>query len=339
MVKMRYYVARRLLLSLIVLFGVSVITFTIARVIPSEPAAMWIGFRATKEQIEKTRIQLGLDKPLYVQYYRYMLSLLQGDWGVSIRTHAPVLQDIATFLPASLELILTGLVIALVVGIPLGVISAARKNTPADHGARLLAIAGVSIPTFWLGMMFQLVFFRIFAVLPVAERLDPSIELTFTRVTGFYLLDAVITGNLPAFQSAATHIILPALTLAAYPLGLATRMIRATMMEVMSEDYIRTSRAYGIPERVVRYSYALKNAVGPTITVLPLTFAYALVETFLIESVFRWPGLGRYASIAIISADYPAIIGVTILIAIIYIVLNLAADLIHAYLDPRIQLR
>ena len=228
--KMRHYIARRLLLSLLVLFGVSVITFTIARVVPANPAAMWVGSHPTAEQIARAREELGLDKPLYVQYIRYLEGLVRGDLGVSIRTHDKVADDIRAFLPASLELILVGMAISLVIGVPLGVVSATRKDMFTDHFSRVSSIAGVSLFTPWLGMMAQL------------------------------------------------------------------------------------------------------------ITVLALSFAYSLVETFLIETVFNWPGLGRYAALSIISLDYPAIMGVTIIVALVYVLLNLLVDLIQAYLDPRIRL-
>jgi len=338
--KMRHYIARRLLLSLLVLFGVSVITFTIARVVPANPAAMWVGAHPTAEQIARAREELGLDKPLYIQYIRYLEGLVRGDLGVSIRTHDRVIEDIRAFLPASLELILVGMAISLVVGVPLGVFSAMRKDMFADHFSRVSSIAGVSLFTPWLGMMAQLVFFRWLGVLPVGDRIDTVISLTHPviKVTGFYLIDSLLSGNWVAFQNVLSHIILPALTLAAYPIGLVTRMTRSTMVDILEEDYIRTARAYGLHERTIAYKYALKNAIGPTITVLALSFAYSLVETFLIETVFNWPGLGRYAALSIISLDYPAIMGVTIIVALVYVLLNLVVDLIQAYLDPRIIL-
>ena len=338
--KLRYYILRRLLLSILVLLGVCTITFTLTRVVPSNPAAMWVGSHPTAEQIARARIELGLNEPIYVQFYIYMAHLLQGDFGVSIRTHDEVLHDIAAFLPASLELILTGMILSLVVGIPLGVVSALRRDKPADHATRLSSVIGVSIFTPWLGMMLQLMFFRWLGILPVGERIDTQIWLThpFEVVTGFFSIDTLISGDLVAFQSVMIHLILPAITLAAYPIGLITRMTRSTMVDILDEDYIRTAKSYGLSERVIAYKYALKNAIGPTITVVALTFAYSLVETFLVETVFNWPGLGRYAAFSIISLDYPAVMGIAIVIALVYIVLNLAVDIVQAYLDPRIRL-
>jgi len=339
-VKLRYYILRRLLLSALVLFGVCTITFVLARIVPSNPAVMWVGSHPTAEQIARARVELGLDKPLHIQFFIYMSHLLRGDFGVSIRTHDEVLADIAAFLPASLELILTGMALSLLVGIPLGVISAMKRDRPADHATRLSSVIGVSIFTPWLGMMLQLVFFRWLGILPVGDRIDTVISLTHpvTVVTGLYTIDSLISGNFVAFQNVLIHLILPAFTLAAYPIGLITRMTRSTMVDILDEDYIRTARAYGLSERVVAYKYALKNAIGPTITVLALTFAYSLVETFLIETVFNWPGLGRYAALSIISLDYPAVMGIAIVVALVYVLLNLVVDLVQAYLDPRIRL-
>jgi peptide/nickel transport system permease protein len=338
--KLRYYILRRLLLSIVVLLGVCIITFTLARIVPSNPAMMWVGAHPTAEQIARARVELGLDKPLYVQFYVYMSHLLQGDLGVSIRTHDRVLHDITTFLPASLELIFAGMALSLVVGVPSGVISALRRNRTADHVSRVSSVIGVSIFTPWLGMMLQLVFFRWLRILPVGERIDPNIAMTnpIKVVTGFFTIDSLISGNLVAFQSVLIHLTLPAIAIAAYPIGLITRMTRSTMVDILQEDFIRTARAYGLPERIVAYKYALKNAIGPTITVLALTFAYSLVETFLIETVFNWPGLGRYAALSIISLDYPAVMGIAIVIALVYVLLNLLVDVVQAQLDPRIRL-
>jgi peptide/nickel transport system permease protein len=339
-VKLRYYVIRRLLLSILVILGVCVITFVLARLVPSNPAVMWVGSHPTAEQIARAREELGLNQPLHVQFYIYMTHLLRGDFGVSIRTHDRVLHDLATFLPASLELILTGMLLAVVVGIPLGVISSLRRDKPADHATRLTSVIGVSLFTPWLGMMLQLLFFRWLGILPVGERIDTQIWVTqpFPVTTGFYTIDSLLAGDWVAFQSVLVHLLLPAVTLAAFPIGLITRMTRSTMVDILQEDYVRTAKSYGLSERVIAYKYALRNAIGPTITVLALTFAYSLVETFLIETVFNWPGLGRYAALSIISLDYPAIMGIAIVIAIIYVFLNLAVDIAQAYLDPRIRL-
>ncbi len=336
---MRTYLIRRLLLGVLVFLGLTLVTFFIARVVPSDPAARWVGPRATVEQIARARAKLGLDKPIHVQYGRYMADLVQGDWGTSIVTHQPVLRDIKTYLPASLELTISGMILAVIVGIPLGVISAAHKDRAVDHLSRAFSIGAVSLPTFWVAMVLQLVFFGYLRLLPVGGELDLAIKLAYPvhQITGSYLVDSLITGNWVVFANALLHLILPAVTLAAYPLGLITRMTRSSMLEVLNEDYIRVARAYGMTERRITYLYALKNAIGPTVTVIALTVAYSLAGTFLIEAVFNWPGLGHYAADAVLAADYPAIMGVTILVAIFYVALNLAVDVVQAILDPRIK--
>jgi len=337
---MTSYIVRRLLLAVIVMVGVSILTFLLTRVVPSDPAARWVGPHATPEQITRARIELGLDKPLYIQYYMYIKGFLHGDWGTSIRTHQPVLKDIMTYLPASIELIVFGMLIGLILGIPIGVLSAARDGTLVDHLGRVFSVAGVALPTFWLGMILQLVFFKELRIFPLCGRIDLVTSLTspIKHITGLYLIDSLFTGNFSAFTSALWHLVLPGITLAAYPLGLAVRMTRATMLEVLNEDYIRTAKAYGAPEVKILTVYALRNAIGPVLTVSALTFGYSLVETFLIESVFGWPGLGYYSSNAIMTVDYPAIMGVTILIAFTYVFLNLIVDIALAFLDPRIRI-
>jgi peptide/nickel transport system permease protein len=331
---------RRMVVGLLSIIGASIITFTLTRVVPSDPAAMWMGPHATPEQIARTEVELGLDEPIYVQYANYLSGLVHGDWGTSIVTKQPVLRDIGRYLPASIELIIFGMAVGLAIGIPIGVVSAAKARTLVDHSTRLLAISGVALPSFWLAMLLQLVFAKALGIFPLSGRLDLIVELTepLTRITGFNVLDAVITGNFNVAWDALWHLVLPALTLAMYPLGLAARMVRTTMLEVLGEDYIRTARASGMRESRVLVKHAVRNAIGPVLTIAALTFGYSLVSTFLIESLFTWPGLGRYAAKAIVSVDYPAIMGVTLLVAVTYVVLNLIVDIAQAYLDPRVRL-
>ncbi len=335
------YVGRRLLLSLIVMVGVTAMTFLLALVIPGDPAIRWAGPRAPAEQVAQAREELGLDDHVVVRYFNYMGGFLGGDWGTSIRTHQPVLRDIATYLPPTLELVVFSMLIAVILGIPLGVLSAAMSGRPVDHLARLFSIGGVAVPTFWLAMILQLLVAKELNLLPLQGRID-----TMTRVlspiqplTGFYLIDALLTGNFTGLWSAFRHMILPAITLSVYPLGLVVRMTRGTLLEVLGEDYIRTARAQGVGQKRILFIYALKNSLGPVFTVLALTFAYSLTGTFLVESVFSWPGLGNYTAKAIPSADYPAIMGITILIAITYVTLNLLVDVVIAMLDPRIRVK
>lgn len=338
--KLRDYVLKRLFFSIIVLWGVATITFFMARVLPSSPAILWLGPRATQAQMVTANNEFGFNQPLPVQYLRYMASLLTGNLGISLRTHDPVLDDIKSFLPATLEIVCVGMTIGLIAGLILGVLSSAHRGGLLDHLARVFSIAGVSLPSFWIGMMAQLLFFKWLGVLPVGGRIDYSVSVShpIQQLTGSYLLDSFLTGNWIAFGNVSYHLILPALVLALAPLGLVTRMTRSSMVEVLQEDYIKTARAYGLRERTVIFRYALKNSLGPTVTVFSLSFAYALVQTFLIETVFNWPGLGLYSALAITSLDYPAIMGITILVASVYVFLNLVVDVTLAFLDPRIKL-
>ncbi|RME79154.1 MAG: ABC transporter permease [Chloroflexi bacterium] len=335
------YIARRLLMAVVVLISVSIITFLIARVVPSDPAAAWVGPRPTQEQIAQAARQLGLDRPLYEQYLRYMRDILTGNFGVSIRTHQPILRDLRVFLPATLELVLAGMLMAVLIGIPLGVLSGAGKGSLLDHLTRLVSIAGVSMPTFWLGLLLQLFFFSRLGLLPLSGRLSTEISLTspVVPITGMYTLDALVAGNWVAFKDALWHLILPAFTLATYPIGLTIRMTRSTMIEVLQEKYILAARAAGIPERTVLFVLALKNAITPTLTVLGLSFVYSLTGAILVEVIFAWPGLGSYVTDAVLSVDFPVIVSVTLVVTVFYVFINLFLDLAQAAIDPRVTLQ
>ncbi len=334
------FIIRRLATSVFVLIGVSIITFALARVIPSNAAILYIGPKARAEDIARVTTQLGLDKPLPVQYLIYMRDLLHGDLGTSIATKRPVLQELSSRLPATLELLFTGMMLAVLIGVPMGVISARSQGKPTDVFVRTISIIGVSLPAFYLGLLLQILFFRRLDLLPLAGRF--SNELRFTNpinpITNFLLIDALLGSNWLAFKDVVYHLVLPALTLAAYPMGLVARMTRSTMLEVMEQDYIRTARAYGIRETVIVYLYALKNAFSPTLTVIGLTVAYALTGTFFVEIIFNWPGLGLFTVHSLLNIDYPAIMGITLYGSIIYVIINLGVDLLQAWIDPRISL-
>ena len=320
--------------------GVTVITFTISRVVPSNPAALWVGPRPTQEQISRAREILGLDKPLPIQYIRYISALLQGDFGVSVRTHQPILTDLRTYLPATLELVIAAMLIALGIGLPLGVLAGAYKGTLVDAIARLIAVACVSMPTFWLALIFQLIFFSNLHWLPGSGRLSTVMKLThpIEQVTGFYLIDSALAGDWELFRDALVHLILPAFTLSTYALGLTIRMTRSSMVEVLQERYITTARAAGLPEREIFFKFALKNAIVPTLTVLGLSFVYSLTGAILIEVIFSWHGLGTYVTEAVLAVDFPVIIAVTIIVTVFYVFINLALDWFQAILDPRVTL-
>jgi len=332
------YILKRMVMAIFVMISVSILTFFIARVVPSNPAAAWVGPHPTKEQIEKATLELGLDKPLYVQYQRYMQDLLSGDLGTSVRTHQPILSDIKTYLPATLELVLVGMLVATLVGIPLGVLSGAFKGSWLDHLTRLVSIAGVSMPAFLLGLLLQLLFFRQLGLLPLGARLSTEVSLfdPVTPITNMYLIDSAVTGNWTAFKDASIHIILPALALATYPIALAIRMTRSTIIEVLNEKYIMAARISGIRERTVLFILALKNAIVPTLNALGLAFVYSLTGAILIEIIFSWPGLGTYVTNAVLGVDFPVIVSVTLIMTVFYIAINLILDILQAFIDPRV---
>lgn len=334
------YTIRRLLLSVLVLLGMTIVTFSLTRLVPSNPATLYLGTRARPEQLEQATEELGLNDPLPEQYVRYVSDLISGDLGESLATRRPVTTEITTRLPATAELLLVALVIAIMVGIPLGVLSAQLHGKTPDIVTRIVSIIGVSLPQFWLGLLLQLIFGLWLDWFPIASRVDSTLRFTnpIDDITGFFLIDSLITGNWVAFKDVGLHIILPAVTLAAYPIGLIARMTRATMLEVMQQNYIRTAQAYGLGQPLIVYVYALKNAIIPTLTVIGLTFAYSLTGAFYVEIIFNWPGLGLFTARSFLNLDFPAIMGVTLFGASGYIIINLMIDLLQAYIDPRVSL-
>jgi peptide/nickel transport system permease protein len=334
------YVARRVALAAGVVAGVIVLTFVIAHVVPGDPAATWAGPRASAAQVAAARRYLGLDRPPAVQLLSYLGGILSGNWGTAIHTHRPVLSDIAAVAPASLELVTAAMIIALVAAVPLGLVSARWPGRVSDHAIRAGSILGVSMPIFWLALILQLVFAQRLHALPVAGEFSPGLLFThpLTRVTGFGLIDAPLTGNWPMFGSILSHLLLPAVVIAAYPAGLLARMIRAQVLDTVGDAHVQMVRALGFTERAVFGRFAMKLAWNPVASAVALVFAYSLVNTFLVEAIFDWPGLGAYTTAAITSLDTPAILGVTLFIALVYVVANLAVDIFQAAIDPRIRL-
>jgi peptide/nickel transport system permease protein len=335
------YVVRRVATAILVVAGVIVLTFVIARVVPGDPAATWAGPHASAAQITAARRFLGLDRPAAVQLASYFGGILTGNWGVSIHTHRPVLSDIGDAAPASIELVTAALIIGLLVAVPFGLISARWPDRAGDHVIRVGSILGVSMPIFWLALILQLVFADHLHLLPTAGEFSPSLLFThpLNRVTGFGLIDAPLTGNWPMFGSILGHLLLPALVVAAYPAGLLTRMIRAQVLDTVGETHVQMVRALGFRERAVYGRFAMKLAWNPVAAALALVFGYALVNTFLVEAIFDWPGLGEYATASISALDTPAILGVTLFIALVYVAANLVVDIVQAAIDPRIRLR
>jgi peptide/nickel transport system permease protein len=304
------YLARRLGLSALVIAGVVCLTFLIARVVPGDPAASWAGPRAGPAQVASVRRELGLNRPIVVQIVSYFKGIFSGDWGTSIHTHRPVLSDILIRLPSSLELVLPAIFLGLVIGVALGVICARWSGGPIDHVVRSTAVLAVSLPAFLLAIILQEVFAQRLHVLPAAGQYAVDLQFShpLSSYTGFPLVDALLTGNWPVLASAITHLILPALIVAAYPIGVVARMVRARLLDVEGETHMQMARSLGFSERVVLTRFALRLAWSPVAQVVALVFAYSLVNTFLVEATF-------------------------------YVAANLAVDLVQAALDPRIRLR
>jgi peptide/nickel transport system permease protein len=332
---MARYIARRLLLMLVVIVGVSIITFSLSRLVPGNPARLLAGPHARQEQVDALAERYHLTGPVLEQYAVYLSGLVRGDLGLSVTTRRPVAEDLAQFLPATIELTATAFLITVLVGVPVGILSAAKRGGMFDHASRLVSIAGVSLPIFWLGLVLQVLFYKHLGILPIGGRLG-TLDIPPTHVTGAYLIDSLLAGDVSLFWSSAIHLILPALTLAAGSVAVVTRMMRASVLETMGADYVRTARAKGLTEPSLLRRHVMRNAFLPTLTVLGLQVGYLLAGNFLVESVFNWPGIGLYAIDAIANLDYAAIMGVTLVVSVVYVAVNLVVDILYVLLDPRI---
>jgi peptide/nickel transport system permease protein len=330
--------ARRLAAALPTLAGVVIVTFVMTRALPGDPAAYFAGPAATQEAVEEIRRQLGLDQPLWVQFGAYLADLARGDLGVSITTGQPVLADIAQRLPASAELTLIGLLIAAGLGVPMGVAAALRPNSWVDHLCRVIATAGVSLPTFFTGLLLVYVFYYILGWAPAPlGRLD-AFSSPPPHITGFYLIDSALAGDGETFTYAAAQLVLPALTLGVFALAPIARMTRGSMLSVMSSDFIRAARAAGLAGRTVVIRYALRNALLPVVTTLGMVLSFLLGANVLVEKVFAWPGIGSYAVEALIASDYAPVQGFVMTMAALYVALNLLIDLAYQAIDPRVRI-
>lgn len=330
------YALRRLISLVIVLWAMTVVMFVIIRMIPGDPVAGMIGFGTPRYVIDATREQLGLNRPLHEQYFSYLNDLAHGRMGISIETRNQVSEEMAGRFKASAELVLFSMVLSVPGGILLGIVAAARWGRLSDGLIRFLSLLGASAPLFWVALIFQLVFFRRLEWLPVDGRISFSV-IPPPEVTGLLLIDSVLDRNAEAFWSSLEHVILPALALSLNSLGLIVRQTRASMLQVLNEDYIRTARAKGLREYLVLGRHALRSAAIPIVTEVGLQFGIILGATFLVEIVFSWPGLGMYAVRAILNLDYPVIMGVALLFTFIYVVANFLVDLSYPFLDPRIE--
>lgn len=330
------YLLRRVLLLVPVLFGVTLLTFVISHVLPADPVSIIAGPKATEEQIQRIRERWGLDQPIYKQYAIYLSRVLRGDLGESIYTRRPVIEDIKEFFPATAELTVFALVVAGVFGVGFGVISAVKRNTFIDHCVRVLSLTWISMPVFWLGLLMLFVFYYKLGALPSGGRLDPTISVP-GPITGLYILDSVLTLNLPALISSLKHLILLGFTLGLVLMGTITRITRASMLDVLTCDYVKTARAKGLRETMVLLKHALRNALIPVVTIAGILLGQSLGGAVLTETVFSWPGMGLYITKAITFLDFEPIMGFTLIFALTFAVLNICVDFVYAFLDPRIR--
>jgi peptide/nickel transport system permease protein len=332
------FIARRIGALVVLSIGITFIAFALTQLVPGDPIRANLGqiAQSDPEVVAAFRHHYGLDKPLPVQYLKYLQNLVHGDLGESEQTHDAVRHDLAQFIPATAELALISMVIAVIVGVGLGVLAAVRRNRPTDHLLRLVSLGGISVPTFWLALICLYVFFFKLNWVPGGGRLDPGV-LEPPHVTGFYTFDALVAGQWSTLWDATRHLVLPSLVLALFNVGLLTRYTRSAVLEVIEEEYVQAARAKGLPERVVVLRHVLRAAMTSLVTVIGLAFANVMTGSVLVENIFAWPGIGQYAYHSATALDLPAIMGVSLFVAIIYIAINLIVDLLYGIIDPRIR--
>ncbi|HET9015134.1 MAG TPA: ABC transporter permease [Thermomicrobiaceae bacterium] len=331
------YTLRRTLLMVFVILGVVIITFTLSHVVPADPVLALVGDHAPPALVAKVRSELGLNRPLPVQFGVYVANLLHGNLGTSIADQRPVSADLAQYLPATIELSTAALLFAILVGVPTGIISAIYRNRWQDQAARIFALAGVSLPVFFTALLFLAIFYVKLGWLPGPGQLGPYTEAPPT-VTGMVVIDSILAANWAALGDALSHLIMPAVVLGWASAGVIMRMMRSSLLEVMGSDYIRTARSKGLHGLTVILAHGVRNALIPTVTVVGLAYGGLLQGAVLTETIFSWPGIGRYATNSVTNIDVPAVLGVTLIAAIIYSLVNLLVDLLYAVLDPRIRL-
>lgn len=333
---MRRYLARRLVLLLPVLLGISVLTFSIMQIIPGDPVMIMLqGQTHSPEEVAKIRADWGLDRPPAIQYLTYARQLLVGDFGRSFMLQRPVLPVLGQYLPATIELAMVSVVIALVIAIPLGVLSAIKQHTWIDRVAALVAILGISMPGFWLGLLLIIVFAVTLGILPVSGRLEYAAGLQ--EITGFYLIDSLLTGNLGALTDALAHLLMPATVLGASMAAHTTRLVRSSMLEVARQDFVTCARSKGLGERIIVLRHMLRNALIPTVTIVGMQAGTVLGGAIVIETIFAWPGLGRLTVQAIGARDYFLLQGIVLVFAITRVAINVITDVLYAAVDPRIR--
>jgi peptide/nickel transport system permease protein len=333
------FVARRLLLTIPIFVGITLVTFTVSHAVPSDPIRANLGQRAQEDPsiVNRYRHQWGLDKSLPVQYLIYVENLTKGDLGVSITTRRAVTDDLRQFFPATLELSTAAVIFAVLIGVPLGVLAAVRRNRLLDHLSRVISLIGISTPVFWLGLLALIVFYYHMGIFPGTGQIDVGIR-TPPTVTGMLVVDSILDADWPSLTNALWHLALPAIVLGSYTMGIVTRMTRASMLEVLVQDYIRTARAKGVRPAIVVLRHGLRNAILPTLTLVGLAYGRLLSGAVLTETIFSWPGIGRYATTTAGSFDFPAIMGVALLTASVFLLLNLIVDVLYGLLNPQIRL-
>jgi ABC-type dipeptide/oligopeptide/nickel transport system permease component len=331
-------ILKRLLMAVPSLIGVVIVTFLLTRALPGDPAAYFAGPAATKEAVEEVRVKLGLDKSLPEQFVRYVRDLVRGDLGTSLTTGQPVVSEIRTRLPASAELTLLGLIVSMGVAVPLGILAATRPGSLIDHACRVIATAGVSLPVFFTGLILVYVFYYLLGWAPAPlGRLDIFFSAP-PPVTGFYLIDSLIAGDGETFRASLSQLLLPALTLGIFSLAPIARMTRASMLAVLSSDFVRTARASGLSPFTITVTYAFRNAMLPVITTLGMVFSFLLGANVLVEKVFAWPGIGSFAVEALIASDFAPVQGFVLTMAVMYVALNLMIDVLYGLIDPRVRI-
>jgi len=332
---MKWYIIKRLLQIIPVILGVTIIAFTLIHIAPGDPARNMLGQHASQQEIDEIRTKYGLDQPLYVQYFIWLGDVLQGDLGRSILSHEQVTIEIASRFPNTIELAIAAMLFAILIGVIAGIISATKQYSIADYSVMGIALFGISMPVFWLGIMLMMIFGVYLGWLPIGGRID--LLIPFHRVTGFMVLDSIITANGAALISVLSHLILPAIALGTIPMAIIARTTRSSMLEILRQDFIRTERAKGLSERVVIYKHALRNAMVPVVTVVGLNFGLLLSGAILTETVFSWPGVGRLVVDAVYARDYPLVIGCILVFALVFVIVNLITDILYTYIDPRIH--
>ncbi len=336
---MTAYFFRRLLGLIPVLFGISILVFAFVRAIPGDPARVMLGERATEESVRQIRQDMGLDRPVVEQYFKYMGGIFKGDLGTSIFSQIPVSDDMKRRFPATLELSLAAMFFALLVGVPLGILAAVRRNTSVDNIAMVVALVGVSMPVFWLGMIMKYIFSISTKIFPPSARIDDLLSFSFVPITNMYVLDGILRFNGTVIWDALLHLVMPAVALGTIPMAIIARMTRSSMVEVLSQDYVRTARAKGLMQQSVIWKHALRNAMLPVITVVGLSFGGLLSGAVLTETIFAWSGIGSWIYEGIFQRDYPVIQSGVLLVSLVFVLVNLMVDMSYAFFDPRIQYR